>query len=233
VDLARRTLVASPLGLRAVLMASREYLVKGDTAKRLAACYAAAGIESVDLRLSPLGGEDESVRKVRSALEIVRVFRDGGLQVHLGYQGHLGQTALALGLVEGFSVGVGMREQINHASAIARQAHPRDDDELAGVNRGALAGVHLSEAAATIPRGTDQRDSRRKPQARGDDCMNPLRVSAPRTTRTRSSGRRENSSPVSSAALRRASFHVSGGRVGSGVPPPFVFETPGALTHHG
>jgi hypothetical protein len=124
VDLAGRTLAAYDQPLRAVLVASREYLFSGHTAKRIAASYAGVGVESVDLRLSPLGGEDESVRKVHSALEIVRIFRDGGLDVHLGYQGHIGQTALALGLLKGFSVGVGIREQVNHAGAIGRQTHP-------------------------------------------------------------------------------------------------------------
>lgn len=152
VDLAGRALAACRGELRAVLTASRAYLSRGETAKHLAAAYADAGIGSVELRLSPLGGEDESVRKVRTALEIVRVFRDTGMEVRLGYQGHIGQTALALGLVHAFSVGVGMREKVNHGEAIGRQTHPRDEDQ-GGAARGALAGVHLSEAAVTIPRG--------------------------------------------------------------------------------
>jgi len=152
VDLAARTLARYDRPVRAVLVASRDYLATDDTAQRLADLYADAGLEAVELRLSPVGGEDESVRKVRSSLDVVGAFADAGLDVYLGHQGQLGQTALALGLVRGFSVGVGLHEGVNHAGVINRQTHPRQPGE--GVsNYGPLAGVHLTDAAVTIPRG--------------------------------------------------------------------------------
>ena len=152
VDLATRTLARFDRPIRAVLVASRDYLATNGTAQRLAELYADAGVEAIELRLSPVGGEDESIGKVRSSLDIVGAFADAVSDVYLGHQGQLGQTALALGLVRGFSVGVGMHEHVNHAGVINRQTHPKPPDEE-GASFGPTAGVHLTEAAATVPRG--------------------------------------------------------------------------------
>ena len=153
VDLAARTLDLDVRPVRAILLASREFLAHGNTARELADRYLAAGIEAIELRLSPLGGEDESFSKIRSALDIVTAFAGSGLHVFLGQQGQLGQTALALRLVRAFSVGIGMNEHVNHAAVIKRQSQTKDAEDEE-VRQGPVAGVYLSEAAITVTRRT-------------------------------------------------------------------------------
>ena len=87
--------------VRAVVAAPRGLLTDDEVCKRWAREYSQAGVSEVELRLSPLGGEDESHRKISSALRIVEVFKATGLNVILGMQACIGQTALALGVVDG------------------------------------------------------------------------------------------------------------------------------------
>jgi|CXWL01.1.fsa_nt_gi hypothetical protein len=135
--------------VRPILTASRVFLAKGDNAARVAADYRAVGVVSVDLRLSPLGGEDEGPSKVTSALEIATKFSDAGLDVVLGYQPAIGHTALALGIVSGYSAGVGYREHVNHVAAMGQQRKPA----LPGAKRfGSSAGVFLPAAGVTVPK---------------------------------------------------------------------------------
>lgn len=113
---------------------------------------AAAGIREVELRLSPLGGEDESLGKIRDAFEALKRFQDAGLQVTLGHSGNIGQVAVALGLAHDYSVGVGLLERTDHKALINRQKSkpkPRTDDNS---SHGALAGIYLPGIAATVPR---------------------------------------------------------------------------------
>jgi hypothetical protein len=113
--------------VRAILLAGRKYLAEAGVAANLAQRYADVGVTSLDLRLTPLGTDDDGARKIRTAYDIMAAFRREGISVTLGSQGLLGQTALALGIVDGFSTGIGMRQSINHGSAMAVQRKPKDD----------------------------------------------------------------------------------------------------------
>jgi hypothetical protein len=155
VDLAETARQHTDLPVRATLVLARAYGVK--RAANLAAEYRDAGISRLELRLSPFGGEDESVAKIRSGFKIADAFRAVGLDVVLGFSGNVGQTAFALGHVSGYSVGVGMREQVNHARTISqqkrppREPEPGEEDKKGGV---AVAGIYLPGAAATLPRAS-------------------------------------------------------------------------------
>lgn len=114
--------------------------------------YAAAGITDIEIRLSPLGGDDESLRKIRDAYTTIRLFKEAGLHVTLGHSGNIGQIAVAMGHADAYSVGVGMLERVNHRSLINRQKQPpkpRTDDNPGG---GPTAGIYLPGIAATVTR---------------------------------------------------------------------------------
>jgi hypothetical protein len=149
--LAEETVQRADKPVRASLVIARKYAV--GVAERLAAEYAQVGVRAIDLRLTPFGGEDESVSKIRSAFTIADAFMTAGVEVVLGRSGNIGQTAVALGHAAHYSVGVGMGEQVNHAAAISRQKHPRvADDDGDDSPRGALAGIYLPGPAATVGR---------------------------------------------------------------------------------
>jgi hypothetical protein len=119
VDLAERTRLRSTTKpTRAVLTIST--LALGHLSVDLPAEYAAAGIDTIEIRLSPFGGDDESLRKIRKAFGFLHDFRERGVHVTLGQSGNIGQTALALGYADAYSVGVGMLEKVNHAQTLAR-----------------------------------------------------------------------------------------------------------------
>jgi hypothetical protein len=148
VDLAERTRLASTAKpTRAVLTISTRVL--GHLSVDLPAEYAAAGIEGVEVRLSPFGGDDESLRKIRKAFTFLHGFRERGVHVTLGHSGNIGQTALALGYADAYSVGVGLLEKVNHAQTVARFRRQPDPDKDQG--GGATAGIYLPRLAATIP----------------------------------------------------------------------------------
>jgi hypothetical protein len=95
------------------------------------------------------------VRKIRSAFGLLDAFTDAGLTVTLGLSGNIGQTALALGHAEHYSVGIGMRERVDHAGAISRQKQPpkppsADGEEDGG--GGPTAGIYLPGPALTVSR---------------------------------------------------------------------------------
>ncbi len=148
-DLLVETLRVADTEVRAILLGKRDYLAQSGVASDLAMRYADTGVTAVDLRLSPLGAPNDGARKVRSALEIVEAFNAEGLAVTLGLQGQLGQTALALGLVNGFSVGIGLRESIDHGSAMTAQQKPRSKNDKFFSPQ---PGVWLPGADASVPR---------------------------------------------------------------------------------
>jgi hypothetical protein len=116
----------------------------------LAAEYIAAGITELELRISPLGGENESVRKVRAAFALLDAFTSAGLLVTLGQSGNIGQVALALGHAGHFSIGIGMREKIDHVAAITRQkAPPKQSEDGETQSGGPTAGIYLPGLALT------------------------------------------------------------------------------------
>jgi hypothetical protein len=149
VALAGGTIAATGMPVRAILLARREFLARPGVAAEVARRYADVGVTDLDLRLSPLGSDDEGARKIRSAYDIVHAFKHEGISVGLGGQGLLGQAGLALGIVDRFSVGIGMRESTDHGSAISNQRKPRSADaKFFGVQ----PGVWLHGAEVAVPR---------------------------------------------------------------------------------
>jgi hypothetical protein len=151
VSLAEQTLHEYGPNIRAsIVLSSRLPL---DVVAALAAEYVRAGVRNIELRISPLGGDDEGIRKIRNALGIVRAFTDAGLEVTLGLSGNIGQAALALGHAAHYSVGIGMRERVNHAATMRRQQQPptpaQDDDDHGG---GPVSGIYLPGPAITMKR---------------------------------------------------------------------------------
>lgn len=79
IALAEMTRLSTIQPVRAVLTIANKFGLA--SAADLAKEYAAAGIQAIEIRLSPLGGDDESLRKIRDAYAIVRLFKDAGLHV--------------------------------------------------------------------------------------------------------------------------------------------------------
>lgn len=68
-------------------------------AVEMAAEYVRAGITDLELRMSPFGGEDESLKKISDGFAVAQAFTNAGLRVTLGQSGNLGQVAVALGVL--------------------------------------------------------------------------------------------------------------------------------------
>lgn len=150
VDLAEMTRIrAEGKPVRAVLTVSNKHAKHHAAA--IAAEYVRAGITELELRLSPFGGEDESLKKIRDGFAAAQAFTDAGLRVTLGQSGNLGQVAVALRHVESYSVGIGLLESVNHSTMINRQKQPpkpRTEDNPGG---GPVTGVYLNGIALTAP----------------------------------------------------------------------------------
>ena len=150
VALAEETRIRQQKPVRACLIISRKFAEL--SAEWLAAEYVSAGITEVEIRISPLGGEDEGLAKIRSVFTTLDVYSNAGLTLTLGQSGNIGATAVALGHATHYSVGVGMREKVNHAAALNRQrreffAEAADGDSQGG---GPVAGIYLPGIAATV-----------------------------------------------------------------------------------
>ena len=152
VDLAERTLHENGPALRVTVVLTSRFPVA--SAAELAREYYRAGVRFMEVRISPLGGEDEGVRKVRSAFAVLQAFSDAGLTVTAGLSGNIGQVALALGHAGHYSVGIGMRERVDHAAAISRQKQPPKPpvDGSPEGGGGPIAGIYLPGAALTVSR---------------------------------------------------------------------------------
>lgn len=146
IDLAERARLQADKPARAILTLSTRAIPQ--LTIDLAAEYAAAGIDRVEIRLSPFGGDDESLRKIRSAFTFVHTFHERGIHVTLGQSGNIGQAALALGYIDAYSVGIGMLEKVNHSQVVARHRREPKPDKDQG---GAAAGIYLPRLAATVP----------------------------------------------------------------------------------
>ena len=152
VALAEETRHFTDLPLRATLVVARAYA--HGAARGMAAEYAQAGIAELELRLSPLGGENEGPAKIKSVFAICDTFRAAGIRVTLGQSGNIGRAAVALGHADAYSVGVGMREKTDYSAGLYRQlnpAPPSSDDESSGP-RGALAGIYLPGPSLLVSR---------------------------------------------------------------------------------
>jgi len=135
--------------VRAVLVLGRSFGVKH--AESIAAQYVHAGISHLELRISPFGGEDQSLNVLRSGFAILDAFRSAGISTTLGGSGNIGQVAVALGHAASFSVGVGVLEHVNHVAAIsAQQKPPRFDENGKRKQRGGGNPVYLPGIAQTL-----------------------------------------------------------------------------------
>lgn len=113
--------------------------------------YARAGITSIDLRFSPLGGEADSIAKIRFVFAAADLFMSNGIDVTLGHSGNIGQVAFALGHVTGYSVGIGNLERVDLAGDYTRQATPpRLDENGRRIGGGLWEGVYLPGLAITV-----------------------------------------------------------------------------------
>lgn len=125
--------------------------VSADTLIGLADDYARLGFDQVDLRFSPLGGERDSIAKVRAVFAAAEIFRSAGVTVTLGHSGNIGQVAFALGYVSSFSSGIGMGEKVNLASDYTRQNQPpRRGEDGRALSGGQWEGVYLPGLAMTL-----------------------------------------------------------------------------------
>jgi len=149
VDLAERTRLAvgEDKLTRAVITVSTTALSR--LGLDLAAEYARAGISNVEIRFSPFGGDDEGIRKIRTAFGVLDQFREHDLTVTLGQSGNIGRAALAMGHVDAYSVGLGMLEKVDHSRTMARYRKAPDPDKDQG--GGAAGGIYLSRLGATVP----------------------------------------------------------------------------------
>ena len=130
IDLAERTRLSSTKATRAVVTISTTVL--GHLSMNLPAEYAGAGIRAIEVRLSPFGGDDEGIRKIRKAFSFLDEFRERGMSLTLGLSGNIGRAALALGHADAYSVGVGLLEKVNHAQTIARYRREPDPEKDQG-----------------------------------------------------------------------------------------------------
>jgi hypothetical protein len=150
-----------------------------DLLKQIAKEYVAAGFNEIDLRISPLGGENDGIAKIRSTFAIADIFRSAGLRVVLGRSGNVGQAAFALGHVDAYSVGLGQMEHTNHAADISRQKRPPKLDENGKKTGGVWQGVYLPGIAATVSMKRARQllghsDVRSRLGCRIDACANSL-----------------------------------------------------------
>jgi hypothetical protein len=110
--------------------------------------YADAGLTAIQLRVSPLGGEDVGPQAIRRLFTALTALQRAGLIASLGLSGTIGHVTTALGLTNGFSTGIGYRERYDHRAAMASQRRPTDDE----ARFGALARVYLPQADLLVPR---------------------------------------------------------------------------------
>lgn len=153
VVLAADTLNSTDLPVRAVLLLDRRYGLK--VANDLAQQYREAGITELELRLTPFGGEDESLAKITSGFHLLDTFRGAGITTILGCSGNVGRAAFAFDHADGYSVGIGVLEHVDHTGTMSQQRKPPKLDEH-GKKKPApgFQGVYLPGIAQTLTRTT-------------------------------------------------------------------------------
>lgn len=156
VALAEASRLAADKPVRArVLLSSR---IPAATVGNLIGEYRDAGIRQVDLRITPLNGENDGIRKINQVFRTADLFRDAGIAVTLGTSGNVGQVAYALGHVDAYSVGIGESEHVDHARRIRRQITPPPRLDESGRPRrgGGWEGIYLPGLAVTVSRKIGQ-----------------------------------------------------------------------------
>ncbi|WP_375407126.1 hypothetical protein [uncultured Amnibacterium sp.] len=180
VDLAYATRVLSDLEVRPrVLLGSQ---ASEGHVELVATGLADHDINWIELSLSPLRPETDGLRKFRRALARADVFTGKGIRVTLGNAGNLGPTAIALGHVASYSVGISQGEQFDHRAAVSRQKNPPkpkfDDDGKP--RKGAWHGAYLPPLAATVAKSSAEEllqhsDIRTRLGCRIDNCADSIR----------------------------------------------------------
>lgn len=179
VALAEAARLATEKQVRArVLLSSR---VPAATVDEMVREYRDAGIRQVDLRITPLTGENDGIRKINRVFQIADLFRDAGIAVTLGTSGNVGQVAYALGRVAAYSVGIGENEHVDHAGRVGRQVRPpRTQVDESGRRRGGgWEGIYLPGLAITVSRRVgkallDHTDIRTRIGCRIDACARSI-----------------------------------------------------------
>ncbi len=175
--LAEATKLVTDMRVRPVLMLRSRYSQAG--AASLIKDYAEAGFTEIDLRFTPLGGENDSIQKIRSAFAIADLARAAGFRIVLGRSGNIGQAAFALGHVDAYSVGIGEMEHIDHSADLSRQNRPVTLDENGHKKGGRWEGVYLPGLAITVSKKRAKEllghsDIRTRLGCRIDSCANSL-----------------------------------------------------------
>ncbi|PZT91583.1 MAG: hypothetical protein DI630_29340 [Gordonia sp. (in: high G+C Gram-positive bacteria)] len=148
--------------------------------RQIAREYSAARFEQIDVRFSPLGGENDGLRKIKAAFKALRAFKEQGLEVTLGQSGNIGQAAVALGHADHYSVGIGQWESVNHAQTIQRQSKPPKLDSEGKRIGGAWEGVYLPGLAMTVSKKVGEAllghsDVRTRVGCRVDGCATSIK----------------------------------------------------------
>lgn len=112
-------LLESDLPVRPIVAVSSTFLRQhaGEIARR----YADAGVQGIELRVSPFGGDNLGPIAVRRVYEALERLRESRLHITLGMAGVVGMAALSLNLVDDIASGVAYREQFNYKSAMSSQ----------------------------------------------------------------------------------------------------------------
>jgi len=181
VDLAETTRLATSKPVRPVLFISSR--LPAAVQETLATELVSAGFESVDMRISPFSGENDSVRKIRESFKTIDRFRGAGLRIVLGHSGNIGQVAVALGHADSYSVGIGQNEHVNFRGSLRRQVKPpkkKFDENGKPAGGGAWEGIYLPGLAVTVSRRVatallDHSDIRTRIGCRVDDCATALK----------------------------------------------------------
>lgn len=132
--------------IRPILAVSGHYLRRA--AIDIATRYIDAGVAKLELRVSPLGGEDQGPLTIQRTVHSLSTLRSAGLRPMLGLSGTIGHATTALGLTDGYSTGVGLGERYNYKDQIANQRRLHQDD---GATFGQSARVYIVAANLSLP----------------------------------------------------------------------------------
>ena len=145
-DMAKMTRSVAGADVRPVVILSSQLPIP--LVEEIASIYAQAGLDAIELRVTPLGGEDVGPQKVHDVRDMLRAFRNRGVRVVLGMSGSIGHTLTALGETDGYSVGVGMLESFDAASRLNRQV--KEYDTPPETVQGTQPGVYLAPLGQTL-----------------------------------------------------------------------------------
>jgi hypothetical protein len=143
--------------VRPIVTVSASYAFRH--AVQLADEYSKLGVSQVELRLSPLGGENVGLRKFRHVMSVLDAFRAAGIITTLGWSGNVGQVAVAMGHADSYSVGVTDHEKVDWSATVSRQRRDHQD-RIDGVEKQGHPGrarVYLPGIAMTVAHTTAER----------------------------------------------------------------------------